>query len=86
MPPPRWWQPIDFTLLISVDAFCDGVLNLEFISCEAVRTSMIELGVMLYSFILFFISLSPSVQTKPGHIEQGPGICQVTAEPQSPAL
>lgn len=47
---------------------------------------MIELGVMPYSFILLFISLSPSVQTKPGHIEQGPGICQVTAEPQSPAL
>lgn len=86
MPPPRWWQPIDFTLLISVDAFCDGVLNLEFISCEAVRTSMIELGVMLYSFILLFICFPPSVQTKPGHIEQGPGICQVTAEPQSPAL
>ena len=82
MPPPRWGQPIDFTPIISIDAFCDGVLNLEFISCEAVRTFMIELGVMFYSFI----SLSPSVQTEPGHTEQGPGICQVTAEPQSPAL
>lgn len=86
MPPPRWWPSVDFTLLISIDTFCDGVLNLEFISYEAVRTFMIELGIMFYSFILSFISFSPSVQTKPGHIEQGPGICQVTAEPQSPAL
>lgn len=85
MPPPGWWQPIDFTLIFSVDTFCDGVLNLKFISCE-VRNFMIELGVMFLFFHSSFISLSPSLQTKPGHIEQGSGICQVTAEPQSPAL
>lgn len=54
MLPPRWGQPIDFMLIFSVDAFCDGVLNLELISCEVVRTFMIELVCNVLFFRSFF--------------------------------
>lgn len=56
MLPPRWGQPIDFMLIFSIEAFCDGVLNLEFISCEADRTFMIELVCNVLFFRSFFLS------------------------------